>query len=53
MHIPLYYETIASSPGFDMAAEGPLSYSCGPNIRARRTQPCSVRGRIDPIPPKG
>jgi hypothetical protein len=34
-----YFETIASSPGFDMVAEGPLSYSGDPNMRARRTQP--------------
>ena len=36
-----------------MAPEGHLSYSADPNIRARRTTPCSVRVRIDPIPPKG
>jgi DNA primase len=46
-------ETIASLPGFGMALEGPLSYSCGPNMRARRTQLCSVRERIDPIPARG
>src|SRR5215813_11115861 len=46
-------ETIASVPGFGMAPEGHLSYSAGLNMRARRTQPCSVRGRIDPIPLKG
>src|ERR1044072_9841810 len=46
-------ETIASVPGFDMAPEGHLSYSAGLNMRARRTQPCSLRGRIDPIPLKG
>src|SRR5437667_10059184 len=46
-------ETIASLPGFGMAPEGQLSYSAGPNVRARRTKPCSVRVRIDPIPPKG
>ena len=40
-------------PGFGMAAAGPLSYSFGPNLYARRTQPCLVRVRIDPIPPKG
>jgi hypothetical protein len=45
-------ETIASLPGFGMAPEGHLSYSSGPNIRPGRTQPCSVRVRIDPIPPK-
>ena len=48
-----FSETIASLPGFGMAPEGHLSYSAGLNMRARRTQPCSVRGRIDPIPPKG
>jgi hypothetical protein len=47
------YETIASLPGFGMAPVAHLSYSTGPNMRAGRTQPCSVRGRIDPIPPKG
>src|SRR5215831_13163479 len=47
------FETIASLPGFGMAPEGHLSYSAGLNIRARRTPPCSVRVRIDPIPPKG
>ena len=45
-------ETIASLPGFGMAPEGYLSYSSGPNIRAGRTKPCSVRVRIDPIPPQ-
>src|SRR5215472_10403481 len=49
----LILETIASLPGFGMAPEGHLSYSAGLNIRARRTPPCSVLGRIDPIPPKG
>ena len=49
----LYLETIASLPGFGMAPVGHLSYSADPNIRARRTTPCSVRVRIDPIPPKG
>src|SRR2546426_9089303 len=49
----LLHETIASLPGFGMAPEGHLSYSSGPNIRARRTKPCSVQVRIDPIPPKG
>src|SRR2546430_7307093 len=46
-------ETIASLPGLGMAPEGQLSYSSGPNMRARRTQPCLVQVRIDPIPPKG
>src|SRR2546426_7187285 len=46
-------ETIASIPGFGMAPVGHLSYSAGPNMRAGRTQPCSVRVYIDPIPPKG
>src|SRR2546425_13196539 len=46
-------ETIASLPGFGMAPEGHLSYSAGPNMRARRIKPCSVRVRIDPIPLKG
>ena len=46
-------ETIASLPGFGMAPEGHLSYSSGPNMRARRIKPCSVRVRIDPIPLKG
>src|SRR5258705_3000226 len=46
-------ETIASLPGFGMAPEGHLSYSAGPNIRAGRTKPYSVRVRIDPIPLKG
>src|SRR2546426_11249139 len=50
---PKQLETIASLPGFGMAPVGHLSYSAGPNMRARRTQPCSVRVRIDPIPPKG
>src|SRR6266702_4802083 len=47
-----FIETIASLPGFGMAPEGHLSYSFGPNIRTGRTKPCSVRVRIDPIPPK-
>ena len=55
--LPKEYETIASLPGlvpgFGMAPEGYLSYSAGPNIRPRRTQPWAVRERIDPIPPKG
>src|SRR6516162_6484504 len=46
-------ETIASLPGFGIVPEEHLSYSSGPNMRARRTKPCSVRGRIDPIPAKG
>src|SRR5678809_1351991 len=48
-----YKETIASLPGFGMAPEGHLSYSSGLHICTGRTQPCSVRVRIDPIPPKG
>ena len=40
-------ETIASLPGFGMAPKGHLSYSAGFNMRARRTQPWSVRGCID------
>src|SRR5215813_4821602 len=48
-----FYETIASLPGFGMAPVGHLSYSAGPTMRARRTQPCSVRVRIDPLPRKG
>jgi hypothetical protein len=47
------FETIAFLPGFGMAPVGYVSYSAGPNMRAGRTKPCSVRGRIDPIPPKG
>jgi hypothetical protein len=47
------WETIASLPGFGMAPKGHLSYSSGPNMRARRTKPCSVQVRIDPIPLKG
>jgi hypothetical protein len=50
--IMVYLETIVSLPGFGMAPEGHLSYSSGPNIRARRTKPCAVRVRIDPILPK-
>src|SRR5207244_8694626 len=46
-------ETIAKMPGFGMASEGPLAYSFGPNLHARRTKPCSVRVRIAPIPRKG
>src|SRR5262245_18616793 len=46
-------ETIVSLPGFGMAPVRRLSYSSAPNMRARRTKPCSVRGRIDLIPPKG
>jgi hypothetical protein len=48
-----YLETIVSLPGFGMAPVRRLSYSSDPNMRARRTKPCSVRGRIDLIPPKG
>ena len=48
-----FLETIASLPGFGMAPIGHLSYSAGPTMRARRTQPCAVRVRIDPIPAKG
>jgi hypothetical protein len=51
-NIHAFCETIASLPGFGMAPEGHLSYSFGPNIRTGRTKPCSVRVRIDPIPPK-
>ena len=43
----------SGATGFGMAPEGHLSYSAGLHMRARRTQLCSVRGRIDPIPPKG
>ena len=45
-------ETIAKMPGFGMASEGPLSYSFGPNLHARRTKPGAVRVRIAPIPRK-
>src|SRR5881296_2482391 len=50
---PGFLETIAKMPGFGMASEGPLAYSFGPNLHARRTKPCSVRVRIAPIPRKG
>jgi hypothetical protein len=53
LNLPGFMETIASLPGFGMAPVGHLSYSAGPNMRARRPQPCSVRVRIDPIPPQG
>jgi cellulose biosynthesis protein BcsQ len=43
----------SEATGFGMAPEEHMSYSAGLYIRARRTQLCSVRGRIDPIPPKG
>src|SRR5712691_952123 len=46
-------ETIASLPGFGMAPVGHLSYSSGPNMRARRIKPCSVRVCTDLIPRKG
>ena len=46
-------ETIASIPGLGMAPVGHLSYSADSNMRVRRIPPCSVRGRIDPITPKG
>ena len=51
--IPTVSETIASLPGFGMAPVGHVSYSAGTTMHARRTQLGSVRGRIDPIPPKG
>jgi predicted nucleic acid-binding protein len=49
----LFIGDCSGATGFGMAPEGHLSYSAGLHMRARRTQLCSVRGRIDPIPPKG
>src|SRR5439155_26097666 len=49
----IFLETIASLPGFGIAPVGHVSYSAGTTMHARRTQLGSVRGRIDPIPPKG
>jgi len=49
----LNVESIVSLPGFGLAPKGHWSYRAGFNMRARRTQPWSVRGCIDPIPPKG
>jgi hypothetical protein len=51
--MPLFFETIASLPGFGMAPEEPLSYTLGTNIGTRRAKLCLVRVRIDPIPAKG
>src|SRR5215467_5399373 len=48
-----FWETVAALPGLVWCSKGPVSYSCGPNMRARRTQLCSVRGRIDAIPARG